>query len=91
MKKGCGFPWFKRPNRMRSFVFPQLGKNPLAEGVVKLPSIGAVKIHQSRPYPGGFEVKQGRVVKRASGFYLMLTLRIGLRGAQFSTMLVETV
>ena len=25
-KKGCGFPRFKKPNRMRSFVFPQLGK-----------------------------------------------------------------
>ncbi len=74
-KKGCGFPRFKRPNRMRSFVFPQLGKSPLAEGVVKLPSLGAVKIRQSRPYPESFDVKQARVVKRASGFYLMLTFQ----------------
>ncbi|MGC1219795.1 MAG: transposase [Phormidesmis sp.] len=74
-KQGKGYPRFKRPNRMRSFVFPQLGKNPLSEGVVKLPSIGAVKIRQSRPYPEGFEVKQARVVKRASGFYLMLTFQ----------------
>ena len=74
-KKGLGYPRFKRHNRMRSFVFPQLGKNPLAEGSVKLPSIGTVKIHQSRPYPEGFDVKQARVVKRASGFYLMLTFQ----------------
>lgn len=74
-KQGKGYPRFKKPNRMRSFVFPQLGKNPLASGVVKLPSIGAVKIRQSRPYPGGFTVKQARVVKRASGFYLMLTFQ----------------
>ena len=74
-KHGKGYPRFKRPNRMRSFVFPQLGKNPLSAGVVKLPSIGTVKIRQSRPYPDGFEVKQARVVKRASGFYLMLTFQ----------------
>ena len=74
-KQGKGYPRFKKPSRMRSFVFPQLGKNPLSEGVVKLPSIGAVKIRQSRPYPEGFEVKQARVVKRASGFYLMLTFQ----------------
>lgn len=74
-KHGKGYPRFKRPNRMRSFVFPQLGKNPLSAGVVKLPSIGVVKIRQSRPYPDGFEVKQARVVKRASGFYLMLTFQ----------------
>ncbi|MGB3292581.1 MAG: transposase [Phormidesmis sp.] len=74
-KKGMGYPRFKKPNRMRSFVFPQLGKNPLAEGVVTLPSIGAVKIRQSRPYPEGFDVKQARVVRRASGFYLMLTFQ----------------
>ena len=74
-KKGFGFPRFKRPNRMRSFVFPQLGKNPLGEGTVTLPSIGKVKFRQSRPYPEGFAVKQARVVKRASGFYLMLSFQ----------------
>lgn len=74
-KRGFGFPRFKPSHRMRSFVFPQLGKNPLGCGVVKLPSIGWVKIHQSRPYPDGFVVKQGRVVRRASGFYLMLTFQ----------------
>ena len=74
-QQGKGYPRFKRPNRMGSFVFPQLGKNPLSDGVVKLPSLGAVKMHQSRPYPEGFDVKQARVVKRASGFYLMLTFQ----------------
>ena len=74
-KKGCGFPRLKRPNRMRSFVFPQLGKNPLGNGVIKLPSLGSVKFRQSRPYPDGFDVKQARIVKRSSGFYLMLTFQ----------------
>ncbi|MEM9946932.1 MAG: transposase [Cyanobacteria bacterium P01_D01_bin.36] len=74
-KRGFGFPRFKQPNRMRSFVFPQLGKHPLGEGVVKLPSLGWMKFRQSRPYPDGFAVKQARVVKRASGFYLMLSFQ----------------
>jgi putative transposase len=38
-KKGLGYPRFKKPNRMRSFVFPQLGKSALGDGVVKLPSL----------------------------------------------------
>lgn len=77
-ESGRGYPRFKKPNRMRSFVFPQLGKDPLGCGAVKLPGFGAVKIRQSRPYPDGFVVKQGRVVKRASGFYLMLTFQGGV-------------
>ena len=42
---------------------------------VNLPKIGLVKMHLSRPIPEGFEVKQIRVVKRASGYYAMLTLQ----------------
>ncbi|MEL6881564.1 MAG: transposase [Cyanobacteria bacterium J06607_10] len=74
-RKGYGFPRFKQPNRMRSFVFPQLGKHPLGDGVIKLPSLGALRFRQSRPYPKGFDVKQARIVKRASGFYLMLSFQ----------------
>jgi putative transposase len=77
-----GFPRFKKRGKMRSFVFPQLGKNPLGQGAVKLPGLGLVKIRQSRPYPDGFEVKQARVVKKASGFYLMLTFQTDLKIAE---------
>jgi putative transposase len=70
---GRGFPKFKNKNRFRSFVFPQLRKDCLLQGRVKLPSIGIVKIRQSREYPTGFTPKQFRVVKRASGYYLMIT------------------
>ncbi|HEY9827528.1 MAG TPA: transposase [Stenomitos sp.] len=73
--RNFGFPRFKKRGAMRSFVFPQLGKNPLGQGVIKLPSIGLVRFRQSRPAPDGFNVKQARIVKRASGFYLMLTFQ----------------
>lgn len=74
--RGHGFPRFKSTRRMRSFTYPQLGVNPLKKGAVKLPKIGWVKMYQSRKIPEGFEFKQVRVVKRASGWYAMLVLRL---------------
>src|SRR3569832_1274296 len=41
-EQGHGFPRFKKKGRMRSFLFPQLGKNPLKPGQIKLPCIGWV-------------------------------------------------
>jgi len=70
-----GFPRFKKAGKMRSFVFPQLGVNPVQNQTVKLPKIGLVKFHQSRPIPDGATIKQARVVKRVSGWYVMLTLQ----------------
>jgi len=70
-----GFPRFKKAGRMRSFSFPQLGTNPLSNGYVKLPVIGVVKIRQSRSIPDGGVIKQARVVKKVSGWYVMLTIQ----------------
>jgi putative transposase len=70
-----GFPRFKKAGAMRSFVFPAMGVNPVQGGKVKLPKIGWVKFHQSRPIPDGATIKQARIVKRASGWYVMLTLQ----------------
>ncbi len=74
--RGYGFPRFKSTKRMRSFTYPQLGVSPLKEGAVKLPKIGWVKMRQSRPIPKGFELKQVRIVKRVSGWYAMLILKL---------------
>ena len=71
--RGLGFPWFKK--RMRSFLFPQMNKQVLSAGRINLPKIGWVKIRQSRPLSEGAVVKQVRIVKRASGFYAMLSLQ----------------
>lgn len=70
-----GFPRFKKLGRMRSFSFPQLGQDPLSNGYIKLPIIGAVKVRQSRSIPDGGEIKQARVVRKVSGWYLMLTVQ----------------
>lgn len=77
-KLGAGFPRFKKTGQMRSYCFPQLGKAALGNGWVKLPSLGQVAIRQSRPFPEGFTAKQARVVKRASGYYLMLVFQANI-------------
>ena len=74
-ERGHGFPRFKKPGRMRSLVFPQLGKNPLSQNAINLPKIGIVRFRQSRNIPEGGKVKQARIVKRASGWYMMLTVQ----------------
>ncbi|GGA57572.1 RNA-guided endonuclease TnpB family protein [Okeania sp. KiyG1] len=68
---GKGFPRFKK--KLRSFVFPAMLKNCLGSTKVKLPQLGWIKIRQSRPYPEGMTAKQARIVKKASGYYLMIT------------------
>ena len=72
---GRGFPRFKKQGRMRSLLFPQLGVNPIKGSQIKLPGVGWVKMRVSRPIPDGFVAKQAQVVKRASGWYVMLTLQ----------------
>ena len=82
-EQGHGFPRFKKPGRMRSVVFPQLGQNPITKGKIKLPKIGVVKFRQSREIPKDGTIKQvcathtlrERIVKRASGWYLMITVQ----------------
>ncbi|WP_333433734.1 transposase [Microcoleus sp. D2_18a_D3] len=77
-ERNFGFPRYKKPGRCKSFVFPQLGKSPLKNGMINLPKIGWVKFRQSREIPGDALVKQARIVKRASGWYVMLSLQWGV-------------
>lgn len=74
-EKSHGFPRFKKPGTMRSFVFPQLIVDAIKDRAIKLPVIGWVKFRQSREIPGDATIKQARIVRRASGWYIMLTLQ----------------
>ncbi len=74
-ERNHGFPRFKKSGRMRSFVFPQMQGERFKPGMVNLPVIGWVKLRQSRGIPDGGVVKQSRVVKRVSGWYVMLTFQ----------------
>jgi putative transposase len=61
---------------MRYAVYPQMLKDPLGQGWIKLPQLGKVAIIMHRPVPSGFELKQARIVKKASGYYVMLSLQL---------------
>ncbi len=74
--KRLGFPRFKNKYRLRSFVFPKLGVNPVSAWGLKLPKLGLVRWRMSRPIPEGFEVKQARIVRKASGYFVMLSLQL---------------
>ena len=74
-RKGMGFPRFKNRYRMRTFVYPQLGKGQLLRGnQVKLPQLGWLEYVKSREIPDGFAVKQARIVRKASGYFVQLSL-----------------
>lgn len=74
--RNCGFPRFKKHFRMKSFVFPQLKGDIIKDNGVKLPQLGWINFHQSRPIPDSFAVKQARIVRRASGYFVMLSLQL---------------
>lgn len=76
--KKLGFPRFKNKYRMRSFVFPQLAKQPLTANILKLPQLGHMRLRLSRPIPEGLEIKQARIVRRASGYFVMLALQLNV-------------
>lgn len=74
-RKGMSFPRFKNRYRMRSYVYPQLGRGEVLKGnQIKLPQLGWVEYIKSGEIPDGFNVKQVRVVRKASGYFLMFTL-----------------
>jgi putative transposase len=70
-----GFPRLKKKGALRSFNEPQLGTTFHQGNRFKLPVIGCIKFWQSRPIPQGEIVKQARVVRRSTGWYIMLTLQ----------------
>ncbi|MCJ8278506.1 MAG: transposase [Rivularia sp. ALOHA_DT_140] len=74
-ERNYGFPRFKKQGRMRSFVFPQMEGDRLKPNMVNLPRIGWVKFRSCRDIPAGGKVKQARIVKRVSGWYVMLTIQ----------------
>ena len=74
--RGFGFPRFKNKYRLRSYLIPQLGKETVRGNQVKLPQLGWVKFRKSREIPEGFKVKQARVVRKASGYFVILSLQL---------------
>ncbi len=74
-ERNHGFPRFKKHGRLRSFVFPQMQGERFKPGRVKLPKIGWVNFRQSRDIAPGGKIKQARILKRVSGWYVMLSVQ----------------
>ncbi|HEY9691656.1 MAG TPA: transposase [Oculatellaceae cyanobacterium] len=75
-ERGHGNPRFKK--KLYSFVFPSVKNAAVEPGRVKLPKIGWVKMKMSRPTPDGFQLRQIRIVKKASGYYAMLIYQLAV-------------
>lgn len=73
--KRSGLPRFKKPGRMWSFVFPQMRKNCITKDGIKLPQLGLVRVRWSREIPDLFQIKQARIVRKASGYFVLLSLQ----------------
>ena len=72
--KRSGLPRFKKQGRMRSCLFPQMLKNCITPDGIRLPQLGTVKVRWSRGIPDLFQVKQARIVRKASGYFVMLSI-----------------
>ncbi len=75
-ERGHGFPRFKK--KMRSFIYPDVKDKAVEPGKVKLPKIGWVRMRMSRDLPKGYTLKQIRVVKKASGYFVMLCYQLAV-------------
>ncbi len=74
-KKGFGFPRYKKYGRMRSMLFPAIKPKHLTNWTLTLPKIGQVEIILHRPIPTGFVPKQVRVVKKAMGWFAIVSIQ----------------
>lgn len=73
-KRGYGFPRFKKYGQMKSILFPQFKTNPITGWQISLPKLGHVQINLHRPIPCGFIVKQVRIVKKAIGWFAIVSI-----------------
>ena len=76
--RGYGFPRFKKYGQMNSILFPQFKSNPITGWQIKLPKLGRVQINLHRPIPQGFIIKQVRVIKKAIGWFAVVTIESDL-------------
>ena len=74
-KRGYGFPRFKKFGQMKSMLFPQFKTNPLTGWQIKLPKLGLMPLNLHRPIPDGFVVKQVRVLKKAQGWFAVVSIQ----------------
>ncbi|NEN90749.1 MAG: transposase [Okeania sp. SIO3H1] len=73
--RGYGFPRFKKYGQMKSILFPQFKADPITGWQIKLPKLGKVQINLHRKIPNGFAVKQVRILKKAMGWFAVVSIQ----------------
>jgi putative transposase len=76
---GMGFPKYRKMGSIKTLVFPQLSIDCLRGKWLKLPKIGWLKLILSRPIPDAFEIKQAKIIKKSSGYYVILSLQLDVK------------
>lgn len=72
-----GSPRFRSVARYSSFAvtIDPRHRSPLQGDKLTVASIGTVRVRLSRPLPAGAIIKQVRIIRRADGWYAVLTIR----------------
>ena len=83
--RGFGFPRFKKYGQMKSLLFPQFRTNPLTGWQINLPKLGKVQINLHRPIPDGFVIKQVRIIKKAKGWFAVISIQSDLTLPEIET------
>jgi len=74
LKRGYGFPRFKKYGQFKSLLFPQMKANCLSGWQITLPKVGSITINLHRPIPQGFVIKQVRIVRRVVNWEAVITI-----------------
>ena len=70
---------------MKSLLFPQFRTNPLTGWQINLPKLGKVQINLHRPIPDGFVIKQVRIIKKAKGWFAVISIQSDLTLPEIET------
>lgn len=71
--KGSGKCRFKGHGRYHSFTYTQMPQDCIKGNRITLSKVGEVKIILHHPIPDGFKIPTATIVKKADGYYVVLT------------------
>lgn len=69
-----GKPRFKNKNRYRTFTYPKVKQENLAENTIKLPKLGVLRFIKSREIDDGFKLKTASITRKADGYFISFSV-----------------
>lgn len=77
--KGMGFPRHKKTLKSFNLISNSI---ELKDNYLKIPLLKLIKLRKSRDIPDGFKIKQVQVIKKASGYYVNLAIKLDVNVVQ---------